>query len=274
MDAMKVTYQKEENSIDFFAGGTKIHDPLKISLPFTKTEFWGGGIYGHYSFPKWIAVEPFYVYKRQGSADFIKNQEINRKWLGARIFNDNFHQFIIDLTAVQEFGSENGKNINAYACFVKAGYQFHPLPAKPILSLRESYASGGKKSSTTIRTFDPAFGASDKYYGWMNITTWSNLDDREIVLELFPVKAMWVEMKYNRFFIPETEDFKLLNTIKLQAGKNHLGDEFDLFIRYQVKKNWQFTGALGKFIPGDLMPINNQPAKQATWFSIQILYSI
>ncbi|MCK7519966.1 MAG: hypothetical protein MZV64_20695 [Ignavibacteriales bacterium] len=62
-DALKVTYQKEENSIDFFAGGTKIHDPLNISLPLTKTEFWGGSIYGHYNFPKWIAVEPFYVYK-------------------------------------------------------------------------------------------------------------------------------------------------------------------------------------------------------------------
>ncbi|MCK7519967.1 MAG: alginate export family protein [Ignavibacteriales bacterium] len=85
---------------------------------------------------------------------------------------------------------------------------------------------------------------------------------------------MWMEMKYNRFFIPETEDFKLLNTMKLQSGKNHLGDEFDLFIRYQVNKHWQLTGALGKFIPGDLMPINNQPAKRATWFSIQVLYSI
>ena len=89
---------------------------------------------------------------------------------GIRIFNNDFHHFVFDLTAVKEFGSENGKKIDAYGYFVKAGYQFNFIPAKPILSLRESYASGGKKTDDKIHTFEPAYGAQDKYYGWMNIT--------------------------------------------------------------------------------------------------------
>ena len=114
----------------------------------------------------------------------------------------------------------------------KAGYQFHDIPTNPIISIRESYASGGKKTDDKIYTFEPAYGANDKYYGWMNITSWSNLDDREIVLEFFPVKKMWIEVKYNRFYIPVPEDVTLLNTMKLEPGKHHLGDEYRYF--YQV----------------------------------------
>ena len=90
--------------------------------------------------------------------------------LASEIFNNDFNHFVFDLTAVKEFGNENGKTIDAYGWFAKAGYQFNFIPAKPILSLRESYASGGKKTDDKIYTFEPAYGASDKYYGWMNIT--------------------------------------------------------------------------------------------------------
>lgn len=273
-DAVKVSYKKGENFVDVFAGGTKIHDPEKISTPFANTEFWGGGMYSHFNIHKVMNIEPFYAYKSEGSADYINTLNISRNWAGIRIFNNNFHHVVFDGTAVKEFGKETGKPINAFGYFAKIGYQFHSLPAKPILSLRESFASGGKKSDGTIHSFDPAYGAGDKYYGWMNITTWTNLDDREIVLELFPLKELWVEMKYNIFFIPVSDDVKLLNTMVLEDGKHHFGNEFDIFIRYQVLKHWQLTGAFGYFNPGDLMPINNSPPKPSSWFSIQIFFSL
>jgi hypothetical protein len=270
-DALKVSYKKGENFIDGFAGGTKIHDPERMSIPFTRTEFWGGGIYSHINIPKALSVEPFYSYKTEGSADYMSTLRFKRNWMGIRIFNNDFYHFVFDLTAVKEFGQESDKTINAYGWFAKLGYQFQNIPAKPIISIRESYASGGKKSDSGVRTFEPAYGAQDKFYGWMNITTWSNLDDREIVLELFPVKDMWIELKYNRFNIPVPDDVTLLSTMKLEPGKHHLGDEFDTFIRYQVLKHWQLTGAFGYFIPGDLSPINNKPAKSSEWFALQVL---
>ena len=272
-DALKVSYKRGENFVDVFAGGTKIHDPEKISIPFTHTEFWGGGMYSHLGIPEVINIEPFYVLKTEGSADYINTLEFSRNWTGIRIFNNDFYHFVLDLTAVKEFGSENGKKINAYGWFAKAGYQFHNIPAKPIISIRESYASGGEKTDAEIHTFDPAYGASDMYYGRMNILTWSNLDDREIVLELFPVKSMWVEMKYNWFYIPVPDDVTLLNTMKLEPGKHHLGDELDVFIRYQVLNHWQLTGSFGYFIPGELSPINNKPAKDAEWVAMQVLFT-
>ena len=273
-DAMKASYSKGENYLDLFAGGTKIHDPERISIPFNQTEFWGGGMYAHFNIPKIISIEPFYAYKTEGSADYANTLQFNRHWTGIRLLNSNFHHFVFDATAVKEFGKENDKTVDSYGLFAKFGYKFHFLPFKPILSLRESYASGGKKTDNKIHTFDPAYGASDKFYGWMNITTWTNLDDREIVLELLPVKNMWIEMKYNLFYIPVPGDITLLNTIKLASGKHHLGNEFDIFIRYQVLKHYQLTGAFGYFNTGDLQPINNSPPKPSTWFSTQILITL
>ncbi len=270
-DALKVSYKHGKNFIDAFAGGTKIHNPVKISIPFTQTEFWGGGMYAHLDIPGVMTIEPFYALKTEGSADYINTLEFSRNWTGIRIFNNDFHHFVLDFTAVKEFGDDNGKSINAYGWFAKAGYQLHNFPAKPIISIRETYASGGRKTDETIRTFEPAYGANDKYYGRMNITSWSNLDDREIVLELFPVREMLIELTYNRFFIPVPDDVILLNTIKLEPGKHHLGDEFDAFIRYQGLKHWQFTGVFGYFIPGDLSPINNKPARNAGLLALQVL---
>ena len=274
-DAIKVSYKKGENFIDVFGGGTKIHDPQKISFPFTQTEFLGGGIYAHYNLLKKINIEPFLALKSEGSAPYINDQFINRNWLGVRLVNDEKQNFIYDFLFSQEFGSDNGKKINAFGYFAKIGYRFDFLPAKPVLSIRESFASGGNKSDEIIHTFDPAFGAQDKFYGWMNIVSWSNLSDPEIVLELFPFeKRMWIELKYNRFYIPIPDDVTILNTMKIISGKHHLGDEADIFVRYQPFRHWQFTGAFGYFNPGDIEQINFKDPEDALLIAFQIIFSL
>jgi len=273
-DALLLSYTKGKNFIDVFAGGTKINDPEKITIPFTNTEFWGGGVYAHYELRNFIKVEPFYAMKTEGSAEYANTLNFNRHWIGTRFFNNDFHFVVFDFTAAKEFGKKSGKKINAYGIVAKAGYQFHFIPSKPILSLRESYASGGKKTDNKILTFEPAFGSRDSYYGRINITKWSNLDDREIDLELFPSKDMWVQLAYNWFYIPVPDDVTLLNTIKLETDKLHLGNEMDLFVRYQVQKHWQIIGAYGYFWPGDLKTINNQSPKNAQWFALQVLFTI
>ena len=274
-DAIKFSYKMGENYIDIFGGGTKIHDPLRVSIPFTNTEFWGGGLYSHFQLAPWLNAEPFYAYKTEGSADYISTQSLSRNWYGIRLVNPEKQNLIYDFIYTGEFGYENGKQINAYGYFAKVGYRFGSIPAAPALSLRYSYASGGKKSDEVIHTFDPAFGAQDKFYGWMNIVQWSNLSDPEIVLELFPFeKKMWIEVKYNRFNIPVPDDVTFLNTMKIISGKHHLGDEADIFVRYQPFKHWQFTGTFGYFNPRDIEQINFKAPKDSFWFSFQVLLSL
>lgn len=272
-DALKISYQNGENFIDLFGGGTIIHDPTYTSIPFVNTEFWGGGMYAHYHWNKVMNVEPFYAIKTPGSAPYIRDEHFDRHWLGVRAFNNHFHHFVLDATYVRELGSEEGKPIDAFGYFAKVGYQFSFVPFKPILTFRESYASGGNNSGKTQHTFDPAYGAGDKYYGWMNITSWSNLDDREVVIEWFPVHGMWIETKYNRFYMPES-NVTLLNTMKLIAGDHYFGNEFDVFVRYQIAKHWQLTGLFGIFQPGNLQPIDGANPKNATTMAFQVLFQL
>lgn len=274
-DAIKISYTKGVNFIDVFGGGTKIHDPLRTELPFTNTEYRGGGLYSHFRVTDWLNAEPFYAHKSQGSAEYIKTLSINRNWTGFRLVSPESQDLIYDLLYTREFGNENGKKIKAYGYFLKAGYRFSSVPASPVISLRYTYASGGKKVEELIRTFDPVFGASDKYYGWMNIVQWSNLSNPEIVMELNPLNnKLWLELKYNRFSIPVPDDITFLNTMKIQSGRHHLGNETDLFIRYQPFKKWQFTGSVGYFTPGDLEQINYEDPDNSFWMAFQVLFTL
>jgi len=271
-DAFKISYKNKANFIDVFAGGAKIHDPEKISIPFTNTEFWGGGLYAHYEWKKLIIIEPFYALKKEGSAPYARTLNFTRQWVGTRFFNNNNLHLVYDFTLAKEFGKESGRTIEALGLIARLGYQFYFLPMKPILSVRESYASGGRASDSVIRTFDPIYGSKDQYYGRMNITSWSNLDDREIIITLFPAKGMKVEATFNLFYIPVPDDVTLLGTIKLEPGKKHLGNEFDLFASCQASKQFQIVAVFGYFLPRDLQPINNHMAKNASWFAFQLLY--
>jgi hypothetical protein len=57
-------------------------------------------------------------------------------------------------------GNDNGKTIDAYGLFASSVISSMIYGQKPIISIRESYASGGKKNGfKNIRTFEPALGA-------------------------------------------------------------------------------------------------------------------
>jgi hypothetical protein len=274
-DAIKISYKKGENYIDVFGGGTKIHDPLKMSLPFTRTEFWGGGSYSHFSVTDWLDAEPFYALKTDGSADYIKTQSISRNWIGLRIVNPEQQNFLYDMIYAREFGKENGKRISAFGYNIKAGYRLTSLMVDPALTVQYTYASGDKKSDNVINAFDPAFGARCRFYGWMSIANWSNISYPEVVMELSsPGNMMSIEMKYNRFYVPEPQEYLLLNTMKLMDGKHHLGDEADIVIRYQPFNKWQFTGLCGYFNPGDLEMINFRDPEDAFWCAVQVLFTL
>jgi hypothetical protein len=273
-DALKVSYTIDSHIIDIFAGGTKIHDPNRLSIPFTETEFWGGGIYAHIETPFLFTMEPFYAHKSQGSADFVRDSQINRHWLGMRIINRSLGNFVVDATLARQFGDEHGRSIAAFGIFAKAGYRFNSIWGRPLIGLRETYATGNKKDSGVIRQFDPAFGANDRYYGRMNIIRWSNIDNREIMLELNPMPGLKIEWNFNMFYIPEPEGVQYLGTLQLQEGEHHLGNEMNVFIQYQVSKRWQLIGVLGYFIPGSVQNINGKPPKPASWYATQVLFNL
>ncbi|MCR4397258.1 MAG: alginate export family protein [Candidatus Saccharicenans sp.] len=106
----------------------------------------------------------------------------------------------------------------------------------------------------------------------MNITSWSNLDDREILITFFPARNLRLETNYHWFYLPEPDEVSLLGTLKLNPGAHHLGNEFDVFFNYKISSPWQLVAAFGYFWPGEVQPINNHPAKNASWLAFQLLF--
>lgn len=272
-DAIKIMYNSEKFSLDTWLGGTRVNYPGRTTLPFTFNEYFGGGIYGIYKLVKDISIEPFIARKQQGNADYIKELSINRNWAGLRIVHNNFHNFIGEVNYVREFGSESGKSISAYGLFAKAGYLFEFLKSKFILSLRYTYASGDRESDDLIRTFDPVFGSADKYYGWLNIVKWSNIDDREVVFEAFLKNNIWIEITYNQFRIPSPENAVINGTLKLKQGSNYLGEELNIYTNYNFNKKWQFVFLFGVFHPKGVQLIHDIFPKTAIKVSLQIKYN-
>lgn len=272
-DAVKLSYQKKNMSFDTWAGGTKIQDPLKTYMPFTHTEFYGAGFYGTYNNRHKTSFEGYAAYKRQGSADYIKNQQINLYWTGVRIASGDSIPVVCEINAVKQFGSYNQVASAAWGLFLKAGYRLN-LPLNPVITARYSYASGNKPGTPVNESFDPVFGAGDKYYGWMNLVKWTNLDDREIVLELSPFKNLNIELKNNQFYIPAPENVTINGTLRLLKDKHYLGEEWDIFCKYKYSGKWQFVLASGVFTPKDVEHINNKQPGNAFWVGIQAEYFI
>lgn len=54
----------------------------------------------------------------------------------------------------------------------------------------------------------------------------------------------------------------------------HLGEEFDIFMRWQYNSQWQFAGASGYFWPGSLQAINKQSVNNASWLAFQVLLKL
>jgi hypothetical protein len=272
-DAVKMSYRHKGKFVDAFFGGTKTHDPLRLNIPYTESEFIGGGIYGHLEFEKELPViEPFILFKKEGTADYIRDRDISRYWSGLRLYSNAQGGIVYDATAVKQWGSQDGKSIDAHAWAVKIGYRFGSLPARPALYYRNTFASGGSAAGIKIRSFDPAYGGNFSYNGRMNIMPWSNMRDNEIVLELTPWKAAYAEIALHHIGIPSPENTKLLGTMEVVSG-NHFGNEIDIYLRYTLSDKWQLTSLFGYFHPGNLADINGLPPKSASLLSFQVLYT-
>lgn len=272
-DAVKLSYRHNSQFVDAFFGGTKTHDPLKLNIPFAESEFIGGGIYGHLEFKKGLpVVEPFILFKKEGTADYIRDRDISRYWSGFRIYSNAQDRIVYDATAVKQWGSQDGKSIDAYGWAVKLGYRFGSLPARPVLYYRNTYASGGSGTSLRIRSFDPAYGGNSSYNGRMNIIPWSNMTNSEFALECTPWKGASAEIAFHHLGIPYAEGTRLLGTMEVASG-NHFGNEFNVFLRYKLSDNWHLISLFGYFRPGNLIDINGSPPKSASLFSFQVLYT-
>ncbi len=249
-DAAKISLKDGENFLDFFYGGTMLHDPSEFSLA-DRHGYYGGGLYGHYAFRPTGAVEPIFAYK-ENKKDNETYLRLKSYYAGARIYDDNLYGYFYNMTYLKSFGDYtkldgSTVDIDGSGFHIDGGYNFKDIKTK--LGIGYTYASGDDPNTPEMETFDAVFGASDMYYGRLNLMNWSNLKDFEIFAIVKPTEKAMIKLEYHVFYTDEpTNKWKSYTITNMNSDK--YGEEIDLVGTYEYSKAINIQVGIGYFIPG------------------------
>lgn len=276
-DAARLSYKKDSNFIDILYGQTKTKDPESFSLT-AKHAYQGFGIYSHYNFTSKGAIEPFFVWKN--ALFYNKNKQEDSYFFGFRLYDQDFHKFNYDITAVKEGGSFHRRkssdlNIDAYAYVIKLGYTFKTLPLKPKLVIGRVYASGDNNpNNDKISTFARPFGSTDgMHYGRLDTMFWGNMIDNQINLFLNPQSKLNLKIAYHSFYLAEKEDKWTYYNYQITNNKyDHIGNEIDLVVKYKYSKSLEFQWIYAHLNAGAFISENNIANNDANRLMLQLQY--
>ncbi|MFA5460546.1 MAG: alginate export family protein [Sulfurimonas sp.] len=249
-DATKVSLKDGEHFLDFFYGATMLHDPDQFSLNH-RHSYYGGGVYGHYVYKEHAAFEPIFAYKQNRKENELYNS-LESFYAGTRVYDNDIYSYFFDATYISSFGdytklTNETVSIDGVGYHIDAGYHFKSINTK--VGVGYSYASGDNPNTKENETFDSAFGASDKYYGRLNLMQWSNLKDYELFNVYKPNKKTSIKLEYHRFYADEQTQKWLSYTISSMKN-DHYGDEVDIFMTHKYSKSIDLLFGVGYFISG------------------------
>ena len=250
-DAVKVSFKDEDNFLDFFYGGTILHEPDEFSLNH-RHGYYGGGMYGHYAYGKTGAIEPIFAYKENKTGN-EKYQSLRNYYTGVRIYDTDFYGYFYDMTCLKSFGEYTDlgaitADIDGFGFHLDGGYHFEGLYTK--LGLGYTYASGNDPATADHETFDSAFGASDVYYGRLNLMSWSNLKDYELFAIIEPLPKTNIKLEYHAFYADQPTNKWMSYTIPSIQSDNY-GDEIDIVVAHQYSPSIHLLAGIGYFKSGD-----------------------
>ena len=250
-DAVKTSYKDGKNFLDFFYGAMMLHDPDEFSLH-DRHGYYGAGMYGHYAYKEKAAIEPLLAYKINDKPNGIYHK-LESYYIGARVYDKDFYNFFYDATYVKSYGDytrldSQTVDIDGVGYHAEAGYAFKPIKTK--LALGYTYATGDNPNTKKNENFDTVFGASDKYYGRLNLFQWQNIKDSEIDLYYDAFEKTNIKLEYHTFYADEPSNKWL--SYKIDSMQNdHYGDEIDLFGTYTYSKDFNILLGVGYFMAGE-----------------------
>jgi hypothetical protein len=208
-------------------------------------------VYGHYVYKKDAAIEPILSYKINDKRNEVYDS-LESYYAGARTYDTDLESFFYDMTYIKSFGdyiklSNEKVSINGVGYHADGGYNFKEINTK--VGVGYSYASGDNPNTKENETFDAVFGASDKYYGRLNLMQWSNLKDYELFGIITPNPQTNIKIEYHKFYADEQSNKWMSYTIA-DMQNDHYGDEIDIFGTYKYSKNIDLLLGIGYFLSG------------------------
>jgi hypothetical protein len=161
----------------------------------------------------------------------------------------NYDKLSIISEAAFHFGDMLGRDLSAYLFSLSGNYSFDEAK----LGLGFDLLSGTDPDdfSTSMNTFQPAYGTNHKFYGYMdyfiNVATNTGnlgLNDFYLTGNFSPENSKWnFDVKLHHFMSNK-------NSI---ADENTFGQELDLTVKYNLIRGTALSWGGSLFLPDDLM---------------------
>jgi hypothetical protein len=254
------------------------------------TVLWG--FYSQYKFGgalKGNVIEPYLVVKSESIDEDVTNtgsvgiqsRETRYTWglraAGKGLFGGGFDYTIepnyqsgtSDYTPLNKSQNNNAKeSIDAWAIHAEAGYTFKNVPWTPRIGYAYSFASGDDGfDEGTQQTYKQVSPTQHAHNGYMDVTSWQNIIDHQIHLNVKPTKKLVVDVKAHFFELDKEHDdwYHVGGTLVNGTGADQyidnnnarqdvddeLGQEIDVTLKYKMFENFGVVAGYSHFFAGD-----------------------
>jgi hypothetical protein len=271
-DAIKLRYAGASFALDIFTSSPvtyKDHE-WNNSQVFDNQNAMDSVFSGIYLATQWVPINTttdFYAYHKgdQGNGDF-----------GARLGDSSFYTFGtlwkgdpkklggFDYSMEMAFqtGKVSGRDLSAFAGNWGAGYNFQHA-WKPRIGVQYNYGSGdGDATDGDVGTFQNLYPTNHLFYGFMDTTSWTNMQNPQLNLSIQPTKKLKVNLDYHLFWnVTNDDSWRRVNGVlqvpaNAAAAKNastFRGQEIDLTAVYKYSPHVALTAGYSIFLPGDYL---------------------
>jgi len=257
------------------SGGAYIDHKKRLTASNEKG-FW---IYGRNKIFDGLNVEPYYIYKKEGSYD-IKESHINTFGMRAVFKIDAFS---LRGEIAKQYGKyQDGTKRSGLGGYAFAGYEFKKCPVTPAIELGYVYLSGDKTDTSKDEGFDPLFSRAPQWNELLIYTLipetagkggpipgyWTNLEALVANLKFKPLKDMDIKLSYQHLWADEKT--KGLSSLMFTNDGKNRGDLYALIANYKFTKSLDGMFQIEYFEPGDFY----KNARNATFIRWQLQYKL
>ncbi|MBX9579407.1 MAG: alginate export family protein [Gemmataceae bacterium] len=188
--------------------------------------------------------------------------------------------FLFDVEAATQLGSQNGRNVVAGMATAGAGYNWKDAPLTPTFWAYYDFASGGGENVGTAHTFNQLFAFGHYYLGWIDQVGRQNIHDLNFHLYLYPAKWLTTWVQFHSFWLADDRD-ALYNAAGIAVRRDptgragsHVGEEVDVVLNFHLSKHLDVLTGYSYLWGGEFLQNTAGPnaAANASFYFLQVSY--
>jgi hypothetical protein len=259
-DGVKIISGWENATFDvFWVRPVLIQDRRAFNRPNNQVDFAGG--YYSRAMPRLFEgagtrMDVYLLYLDRNTGVFQAGAEAERRYtLGSRLAGRP-RPWDFDVEGAVQFGSFGDQNIRAWMFAAEAGYTFADATFSPRPFIGFDIASGDRRPGDgRMQTFNQLFPLGHAFLGYIDVIGRQNIVDLHpgVVLRLTP--DVTLRGDYHLFWRHSRND-ALYNAgggiIRpgVASDARFVGSEIDLFLTWQMNRQWQSYFGYSHFFPG------------------------